>query len=409
MWKIAGVYLLLINLAGFLSMGIDKKKAIKGKWRIPERILFLQALLGGSLGSILGMYTFRHKTKHRQFVIGMPLILLLQQLLAGAFIYQNVTREARYTGIGMGTVITVDAYGKDSEQAVTDIAEMVTELDKHTLSWREPDSAVSHLNAGLQTGEQMTLTQNEQEWLERAIMLCEASEGALDITLRPVLNLWGIEGEHPAVPDEAQLKNILATTGYEKIHISEEGILSAEGTGMSLDLGALGKGIACDEIAEYLHDRKISGAVVSVGGSVLTYGRKPDGGDWMIGIQDPRGEQGSAVGYLAVNEEKVVSTSGDYEKYFVTGNNRYHHIIDPETGYPAESGIISVTVVCDSGIDSDGLSTACFILGRERSRALLEAYDAEAIYITEDKRIYLTDGIRTSFQSVNEGYEVVGD
>lgn len=408
MWKIAIVYLLLINLAGFLSMGIDKRKAQKGKWRISEKSLFLIALALGSAGSILGMYTFRHKTRHKSFVIGMPLIFLLQLLLVGILIYQDATKETTYTGIGMGTVIVVDAYGRDSEQAAEEISALVTDLDEHSLSWRKSDSAMAHMNDSLLAGESVLLSRKEREWLTEALELCRASDGALDITLRPVLDLWGIEGDNPTVPDNEQLQRVLNNnTGYEKIHISEEGILSAEHAGCMLDLGAVGKGIACDEIRERLEDMQISGAVVSVGGSVLTYGKKPDGQAFRIGIQDPRGEQGSAAGYLTVGDDMVISTSGDYEKYFMDDDKRYHHIMDPETGYPAASGLISVTVVCRSGMESDGLSTACFVLGREQSQELLKQYEAEAIFITEDKRIYISDGLKDSFQLVNEAYEIM--
>lgn len=389
-------------------MGIDKRKAQKGKWRIPEKSLFLIALALGSVGSILGMYTFRHKTRHKSFVIGMPLILLLQLLLAGMLLYQDMTKETTYTGIGMGTVIVVDAYGRDSGQAADDIAALVTDLDEYSLSWRKPDSALAHINDRLLAGESVQLSAEERSRLEEILNLCRASDGALDITLRPVLDLWGIEGDNPTVPDEKQLQTVLNNhTGYEKLHITEDGILSAEDTGCMLDLGALGKGIACDEIRERLENMKITGAVVSVGGSILTYGKKPDGASFKIGIQDPRGEQGSAAGYLTLGGDMVVSTSGDYEKYFMDGDKRYHHIIDPETGCPADSGVISVTVVSRSGMESDGLSTACFVLGRERSQELLKQYDAEAIFITEEKQIYISDGLKDAFQLINEDYEIM--
>lgn len=409
MWKIGILYLLLINLVGFLSMGIDKRKAQKQKWRIPEKVLFLFAILGGSAGSLLGMYTFRHKTKHRKFVIGIPVILALQLILSGFLIYRNVTAENHYTGIGMGTVITADVYGKDSKQAVEELPALITELNDHALSWREPESSISYLNGQLQEGETCRLYPEEQAWLTEAWRLCDASDGALDITLRPVLDLWGIEGEHPAIPDDKVLLETLEKTGYTKLHISEDGILSADQAGMTLDMGALGKGIACDKIAERFESMKISGAVVSIGGSILIYGKKPDGSAWNIGIQDPRGEQGTAAGYLKVTDNMVVSTSGDYEKYFMENGVRYHHIINPATGYPADSGLISVTVLCPSGIDSDGLSTACFVLGREKSMELLERYGAEAVFITTDKKIYLTDGVTDAFQLVNPEYSIVSE
>jgi thiamine biosynthesis lipoprotein len=151
----------------------------------------------------------------------------------------------------------------------------------------------------------------------------------------------------------------------------------------------------------------VSGAVISVGGSIVTYGQKDDGSDWSVAIAGPRSEEGDYLGILSVSGDKFVSTSGDYEKYFIKDGKRYHHILDPDTGYPAESGLISTTVLCDSGLLSDGLSTACFVLGAEKALDLLEEYGAEGILVDEEKNIYLTDGIAEQFTLLDDGYQIV--
>ena len=173
----------------------------------------------------------------------------------------------------------------------------------------------------------------------------------------------------------------------------------------TLDLGAVGKGIACDVAQNYLKQQKeVSGAVIAVGGSILLYGSKVDGTNWNVAVQNPRGKDGEAMGVLSLSGTTNVSTSGDYEKYFMQNGKRYHHILDPSTGYPAESSLISVTVVSDNGLLSDGLSTACFVLGKEKGQKLLEIYGAEGIFIDQNKKVTVTKGLKDKFTILNEEY-----
>lgn len=173
----------------------------------------------------------------------------------------------------------------------------------------------------------------------------------------------------------------------------------------TLDLGAVGKGIACDVAQNYLKQQKeVSGAVIAVGGSILLYGSKADGTNWNVAVQNPRGKDGEAMGVLSLSGTTNVSTSGDYEKYFMQNGKRYHHILDPSTGYPAESSLISVTVVSDNGLFSDGLSTACFVLGKEKGQKLLETYGAEGIFIDQNKKVTVTKGLKDKFTILNEEY-----
>ena len=173
----------------------------------------------------------------------------------------------------------------------------------------------------------------------------------------------------------------------------------------TLDLGAVGKGIACDVAQNYLKQQKeVSGAVIAVGGSILLYGSKVDGTNWNVAVQNPRGKDGEAMGVLSLSGTTNVSTSGDYEKYFMQNGKRYHHILDPSTGYPAESSLISVTVVSDNGLLSDGLSTACFVLGKEKGQKLLETYGAEGIFIDQNKKVTVTKGLKDKFTILNEEY-----
>ncbi|MDE6675253.1 MAG: FAD:protein FMN transferase, partial [Acetatifactor sp.] len=237
------------------------------------------------------------------------------------------------------------------------------------------------------------------ELLVQIRQVSEDSGGALDITLGRLCRLWSLDepAEQISIPTPEQIQAVLADCGYGRVQLSDGAITLP--TGMQLDLGAVGKGIACDRIREYLSSHtQITGAVVAVGGSVVTYGQKPDGSPWKVAIMHPR-EEGSYLGILSLSGEHYISTSGDYERYVMADGVRYHHILDPATGCPARSGLCSVTIVCDSGLLADALSTACFVLGPEQGLALAQAYGAEALLVEEDGSLHLTEGMEKMYDT----------
>lgn len=251
----------------------------------------------------------------------------------------------------------------------------------------------------------ISLSTSMQQLLAQIWQVSEDSGGALDVTIGGLSRLWNLDGlagmedygdeELYSIPTDEQIQAALADIGYERVQLSDGEITLP--AGVQLDLGAVGKGIACDRINEYLHSQpEITGAVVAVGGSVVTYGLKPDGSAWTVAVMHPR-KEGSYLGTLKLTGEHYVSTSGDYERYIVVDGVRYHHILEPATGYPANSGLCSVTIVCDNGLQADALSTACFILGSERGLALAESYGAEALLVAEDGQLYMTEGMQEMF------------
>ena len=328
----------------------------------------------------------------------------------------------------MSTVLTATVYG--DEDVTGRIKDRLDRLEHEQLSWRDEDSTAARVN---REGESIQGAEVEADfagWVDRCLQLASDSQGAFDPSIGSLTRLWDIEGDHPKVPDKKDLDAVMKEVGYEGIHIdmdaddntdvsgpaaggkrdgNERAARIRLGGGRTLDLGAVGKGIACDLVREDLENDKdkakaVTGAVVSVGGSILVWGDKPDGSDWSVAIQDPRGADGEYMGVLSLDEDTVVSTSGDYEKYFEENGVRYHHILDPRTGYPADSGLISVTVVCENGLLSDGLSTACFVLGADKGLELLNQYGAEGIFIDEEKKVRVTDGISSRFTILNDDY-----
>lgn len=178
--------------------------------------------------------------------------------------------------------------------------------------------------------------------------------------------------------------------------------------GMMLDLGAVGKGYGCDMAAEYLKGTDAAGACVALGGSIVVYGSKPDGTAWKVGVKDPRAGEGTTMGVISFGdgETAFVSTSGDYEKYFEQDGRRYHHILDPRTGYPAWNGTIAATVVCDNGLTSDALSTLCMLMDKDKAMKTIQEYGAEAVIIDEDKNVYVSEGLKDRFTITAEDYKL---
>ena len=351
-------------------------------------------------------------------------------------------QEYSKTDFVMSTVLSEKIYG--TKDVTQDIKEELDKLEKEQLSWREDSSVVSKINADAQKGIKTKLA-DMTSWVEDSLELARRSNGAFDPTIGRLTRLWNIEGDNPKVPSKQEIKNTLKDTGYTKIHLEKvesqntantkknvdkdikdntaknkeisedtsqntntnESVSSIYiGDKCTLDLGAVGKGIACDVVQDYLKKQKeVGGAVIAVGGSILLYGSKADGSDWNVAVQNPRGQDGEAMGVLSLSGTTNVSTSGDYEKYFMQDGKRYHHILDPSTGYPADSGLISVTIVSDSGLLSDGLSTACFVLGKEKGQKLLETYGAEGIFIGQNKKVTVTKGLKDKFTILNEEYK----
>lgn len=369
--------------------------------------------------------------------------LAFEQTTADASIETSSPQEYSKTDFVMSTVLSEKIYG--TKDVTQDIKEELDKLEKDQLSWRKDHSVVSKINADAQKGIKTKLDSDMTSWVEDSLELAKRSNGAFDPTIGRLTRLWNIEGDNPKVPSKQEIKNTLEDTGYTKIHLEKvesqntantkknvdkdikdntaknketsedtsqntntnESVSSIYiGDKCTLDLGAVGKGIACDVVQDYLKKQKeVSGAVIAVGGSILLYGSKADGSDWNVAVQNPRGQDGEAMGVLSLSGTTNVSTSGDYEKYFMQDGKRYHHILDPSTGYPADSGLISVTIVSDSGLLSDGLSTACFVLGKEKGEKLLETYGAEGVFIDQNKKVTVTKGLKDKFTILNKEYK----
>lgn len=293
--------------------------------------------------------------------------LLFALIAAGLFsLFNTKSEEAEL--FAFDTYVSFSVEGKDAKEAKNEIAEEIKRLDE-ALNVNGTGALYDYNSGGEPEGE-------IKELLERSKSVSEMTSGAFDVTLYPVSKLWGFTTGEKRVPGESEIKEALKLTGYEKI-----------GNGHpEADFGAAAKGYAADRIKEILKERKIKSAVASIGGTVLVYGKKA-----LIAVKDPECE-----GYAATLEcrDEVLSTSGSYERFFTENGKTYSHIIDPETGSPAESKIVSATALSKDGFLSDALSTAFFVMGEEKAKAYLkENKDVGAVLITDDGRLMATDNV----------------
>lgn len=315
--------------------------------------------------------------------------------VAAAAIFFASSNEVKREFFAMNTFVSAKVKGFAAKDAAGGISALVRELDSKQLSRYTSVSEISRINSEAET----VLSDEMRDYITELLEVGKMSGGKFDIALGAVSDLWSFN-DSPRVPSTDELTEALSRSGSDKLSLSGNTLTRADGC--IVDLGSAGKGIALDKVKSYLSDKKISSAVVSVGGSVLLYGK----GSFNVGVRDPWGEAGRSVMTVKLGAG-CVSTSGSYERCFEQGGKRYHHILDPDTGLPVDNGLVSVTVISDSGLLSDALSTACFVLGAEGGAKLAAKYGCEAIFITEDKKVICTDGIKPNVTVLADGYTVV--
>ena len=296
----------------------------------------------------------------------------------------------------MGSLMDISIYEKDEEEAnrVTEIAfDEVKRLDKLMSNYKK-DSELSRVNVEAVNG----YTSCDSELLnviDQSIQYSRMTSGAFDITVYPLVNIWGFYGHSEGkingyIPGEEELQTILPAISYKNIKImriastnSEQGSLFFKNSKTQIDLGAIGKGYAVDKVVEVLRKEGVQSALVNFSGNIYAFGAPPERENWTIGLRDPFDVNNNVIGSFKIRD-KAVATSGDYERFFVRDNIRYTHIIDPRTGWPV-SGILSVTIICETATMADALSTGVFVLGQKKGFSLIERMDGvEGIIIFED-------------------------
>lgn len=294
----------------------------------------------------------------------------------------------------MDTYMSLKAFGDNAEEAVEAGTKEIHRIDD-LLSTGKKTSEISKINANAGG----SLSSDTESLISRSLDLYKSTDGAFDIAIYPVMQLWGFPTKKYRVPKKSEIDNALKLTDASKIQLDTTNhTVSFAEKGMEIDLGGIAKGYTSARLMDVFKQHGVKSAIVSLGGNVETLGTKTDGSNWRVAIEDPD----STKDYLGVLEthDKAVITSGGYERYFKKNGKTYHHIIDPKTGYPADSGIHSSTIVSSDGTLADGLSTSLFIMGLDKAEQYWKAHSDEFDFVLEtDDELYVTDGISGQFTS----------
>ncbi len=318
---------------------------------------------------------------------------------------KEITPVSRET-FALGTIIDFKVYDKDQDKANKIIDECIERIKdiEQKMSANIEDSDVSIVNKN--AGKQSVKVSNETMYVaKKSLEYSYITNGKFNITVYPLVNLWGIGTENARVPSGSEINEAISNIDYNDVVFDEtQNTIYLKRENQGIDLGAIAKGYVGDEIKKIFMENNIKSAFVNLGGNVMAYETKVDGSKWRIGIQNPLETRGEYLGIVSV-ENKSIVTSGNYERYFEQDGKRYHHILDATTGYPADAGVISTTIITESGIDADALSTSLYLIGLGEGMKLIESIDGvEAIFVTKDKEIYTTSGLKDNFEFTNEEF-----
>ena len=300
------------------------------------------------------------------------------------------------TTFAMDTVMDFTIYSEDGEEILIDAEQEIRRLER-LFSVTMENSEISQLNAHAGK-ERVSLSEDTFRIITRGKEMGEQTNQAFDIAISPIVKAWGFTTEEEKhIPSEETLKKLMPLINLKDLQI-DESASSAQllKEGMAIDLGGIAKGYASDQLFELLKREGVSSGLFSLGGNIGAIGTKPQGKKWKIAIENPL-DTNDYVGLLEIQDCFVI-TSGGYQRFFEENGKRYHHIIDSKTGYPADKGLLSVTVISQDGTKADALSTALFVMGLDDATAFWRSSkDFDAVFITEDGRVIATEGAALMF------------
>lgn len=312
------------------------------------------------------------------------------------------------TTTAMGTYITqtISTKKNQPENIANSITKSIKNLE-NKISWRKENSDIFKIN---HSGKSDKIKVNNETFdiLKRSLEVSQKTGGAFEVTILPISSIWNFSNNNGFVPNSSSLKNALTKVGYKNILLNEQDYTVQNLSGVPiLDLGGVGKGSACDLALKEYSKNDLNYAIISVGGSIGLYGKKENNQPFNIAIRDPLEKEDSSISFAFIKlYSGCVSTSGAYEQGFTVDNTFYHHILDSKTGYSAQTDLLSVTVCHDSGTLTDLLSTACFVLGKDKSLPILKEYNAEAIFVDKNKNVFVTPNLKSKFSLTNNNYKI---
>lgn len=310
------------------------------------------------------------------------------------------------TEILMGTPVSVRIYDEGKEALLDDVFARIEELaDMIDVNIKDSEIYTINENAGVRP---VTVSAETFYLIDEGIKHSEESGGTFDITIGPLTSLWNIGFDDARRPEDKEIEAVLPLIDYKNVELNEEEqSVYLKEEGMRLDLGGIAKGYFADLAADLLIDKGVEAAIVDLGGNIYVIGSNPSGEDWSIGIQDPHAERRQTLGQISASDQSIV-TSGIYERILPDEEQDYHHLLDPEDGFPFMNELAGVSVVSETSIDGDALSTAAFAKGLEAGLAYIENIpETEAVFVTRDNNVFLTDGLEEGFELTNDDFTVV--
>lgn len=338
--------------------------------------------------------------KHQWIALALSLMLLLSLTGCGA------EKESREEVFSMNALIDIVAYGRHAEQGIADASAVYSSMEALLDPELESSKVYAINHAG---GEATVVNAQLAGMIQTAQTVSSRTDGALDLTLYPLIKAWGFLDEQFTVPDEATITPLLENVGMDRISLSPDqensGYLLTMPEGTQITLAAVARGAATGYAISALRAAGVDSAYITMGGNVQTLGLKPDGSKWNIAVMDPN-DSADYIGYLTLGETAVVTTAST-DVSFTTRGALYHHILNPENGEPANSGLRSVTIICNDGQLADCLSTALFVKGERAALNYWRTYGGfEMLLVTNDWRIVATDGLYGVFTTDTKEYTV---
>ena len=317
--------------------------------------------------------------KNRRFIRIVILVILMAIIIAIAFLMGKRSKPISGDGYYFDTYVNLTVYNHKDAKYLDECLKMCERYEKLLSRTLEGSDIWNVNNAG---GEAVRVDPETYYLIERALEFCEETDGAVDLTVAPLVDAWGFNHNDEVranKPSDEEINEALDKVNYKNVILLDNNMIKLKGEGTKIDLGFIAKGYIADKLKEYLVSKNVKSAIISLGGNIVVIGSKPDGNDYNIGIKDPN-NTGDIIQSLKVSDKSVV-TSGTYERYVEYSGVKYHHILDTKTGYPVDNGVQSVTIVSDSSLEGDALSTLCLILGEDNIENLKEKYDFEYRFI----------------------------
>ncbi|WP_310604717.1 FAD:protein FMN transferase [Anaerosporobacter sp.] len=334
----------------------------------------------------------KHNFKKNVLSIAIPLLLIILCILYFTFNNKRNTSVSK-SALKLNTYITVTLYGTDNTQILDEVFALCDYYEQ-LFSKTIQTSDVYQFNH--RTTQGLKVNESTAELVMYGLSYSTLSNGAFDIAIGRLTDLWDFTAKNPVLPNETTLSNARLHVGYQSLSIADSYLYSTD-DGLEIDLGGIAKGYIADRMKDFLISKGITSGMINLGGNVLCIGSKPDGSPFKVGVQKPFSEQGETLLAIDVVDYSVVS-SGTYERYFNLNDMIYHHILNPLTGYPYNNGLTAVTILSKQSVDGDGLSTTCFSLGLEEGMKLINSLDETyAIFVTDNGQIYYSDGLQDHF------------